>query len=119
MTLSVSEHYHAVVVTPKGEFFGSIQGVAFTDALDTLRANGKTNIVVDLGETTLMDSSGIGVLLSAADALRHEGGDLRLARLEVKMRNLFLMTRLLGEVFVLYPSVEEAVDSYAPELTAA
>jgi anti-anti-sigma factor len=66
-----------------------------------------------------MDSSGIGVLLSTADALRQEGGDLRLARAETKMRNLFLMTRLLGEVFTLYPTVEAAVESFAPEPTLA
>jgi anti-sigma B factor antagonist len=117
--MTISERYHAAVVTPKGEFFGSIQGTAFHDTLYRLREAGKTNIVVDLGETTLMDSSGIGVLLSAADALRQEGGDLRLARAEAKMRNLFLMTRLLGEVFTLYPTVDEAVESFAPEVAVA
>ncbi|NNF57349.1 MAG: STAS domain-containing protein [Rhodothermaceae bacterium] len=115
MTPSTREHYHAVVVTPKGEFFGSLQGVTFNETVQSLRQEGKHNLVVDLGETTLMDSSGIGVLLSTADALRQEGGDLRLARVEEKMRNLFLMTRLLGEVFTLHRTVKDAVDSFALE----
>ena len=119
MNSSTHEHYHAVVVTLRGEFFGSLQGVAFNETVQALRSEGKHNLVVDLGETTLMDSSGIGVLLSTADALRHEGGDLRLARVETKVRNLFLMTRLLGEVFTLYRTVGDAVESFAPEPVVA
>lgn len=115
MNLSTHEHYHAIVVTPKGQFFGSIQGVAFNETVRVLRNEGKHNLIVDLGETTLMDSTGIGVLLSTADGLRQEGGDLRLARAETKLRNLFLMTRLLGEVFTLYRTVEAAIESFVPE----
>jgi anti-sigma B factor antagonist len=113
MALSTSERYNAVVVTPKGDFFGSLQGPPFREALAKLRAEGKKNLVVDLGETTLMDSSGIGVLIAEAEAFRAEGGDVRLARVEARVRNLFLMTRLLGEVFTLYPTVDEAVQSYS------
>lgn len=113
MSISTSEHYHAAVVRLKGEFFGSIQGLAFRQTLGQLREKGKTNIVFDLSQTTLMDSSGIGVLLEAAEDLRSVGGDLRLAELEKKMRNLFLMTRLLGDVFQIFDTVEEAVDSFA------
>jgi anti-sigma B factor antagonist len=119
MSLSISERYNAVVVTPKGQFLGSIQGPPFREALADLRAQGKVNIVLDLGETTLMDSSGIGVLIAEAEAMRAEGGDLHLARVEARVRNLFLMTRLLGEVFTLYPTVEEAVQSFGPAPTAA
>lgn len=108
----VTEHYHAVVIAPKGEFFGSVHGPQFRGLLSDLRAHGKHNVVLDLSQTTLMDSSGIGVLLEAANDLREEGGDLRLAELETKMRNLFLMTRLLGDVFQTYDTVEEAVASF-------
>lgn len=113
MAFPITERYNAVVITPKGEFFGSIQGAQFREEMADLRADGKKNFVLDLGETTLMDSSGIGVLIAEAEALRAEGGDLRLARVEARVRNLFLMTRLLGEVFTLYPTVDEAVKSYS------
>jgi anti-sigma B factor antagonist len=119
MALSISERYNAVVVTPKGEFFGSLQGPAFREELGRLRADGKKNVVLDLGDTTLMDSSGVGVLIAEAEALRKEGGDLRLARVEARVRNLFLMTRLLGEVFTLYPSVDEAVQSFSSSPASA
>ncbi len=113
MSLTQSEHYNAVVVCPKGEFLGSIVGVAFREEIGKLRTNGKKNVVLDLSHTTLMDSSGIGVLIESAEELRDEGGDLRLAELEKKLRNLFLMTRLLGEVFQIFDTVDEAVESFS------
>jgi len=118
MSITTTEHYHAVVVSLKGEFFGSIQGPVFSETLAQLRRDGKTNIVFDLSRTTLMDSSGIGVLIEALKELRSLGGDLRLAELETKMRNLFLMTRLLGEVFEIFDTVDEAVESFAEPVLA-
>ncbi len=119
MSITTSEHYHAVSVRLKGEFFGSIQGKTFRDAVAKLREAGKTNIVFDLSQTTLMDSSGIGVLIEMAQELRAINGDLRLAELETKMRNLFLMTRLLGEVFEIFDTVDDAVESFSAAPDAA
>ena len=119
MSITTSEHYHAVAIRLKGEFFGSIQGKAFRDAVARLREEGKTNIVFDLSRTTLMDSSGVGVLIETAEELRKIEGDLRLAELETKMRNLFLMTRLLGEVFEIFDTVDEAVKSFSAAPDAA
>ena len=113
MPITSSEHYHAVSIRLKGEFFGSIQGQPFRDAIAKLIEEGKTNIVFDLSQTTLMDSSGIGVLIETVEQLRALDGDLRMAELEAKMRNLFLMTRLLGEVFQIFDTVDEAVESFA------
>lgn len=60
-----------------------------------------------------MDSSGIGVLIETAEMLRGKGGELRLTQLETKMRSLFFMTRLLGEVYEIFDTVDQAVDSFA------
>lgn len=112
MSFPISERYNAVVVAVKGEFFGSVQGRSFRETIAELVEKGRTNVVVDLSEATLMDSSGIGVLIESAETLRAQDGDIRLAELETKMRNLFLMTRLLGDVFQTYSTVDEAVASY-------
>ncbi|MDX1439689.1 MAG: STAS domain-containing protein [Rubricoccaceae bacterium] len=113
MSKPIQERYNAVVMRPKGEFFGSVEGPGFRKEIEGLISEGKCNLVLDLSSTTLMDSSGIGLLIESATKLRENGGDLRIAELESKMRNLFLMTRLLGDVFELYDSVEDAVASYS------
>jgi anti-sigma B factor antagonist len=112
MSINVQDHFQATVVEIKGKFLGSVDGQEFKQKLDDLKKSGKTNIVVDLGKTDFMDSSGIGALISGLTSLRKAGGDVRLANMEKRIKNLFLITRLLGSVFDDYESVESAAESY-------
>ncbi len=77
-----------------------------------MKQAGKSNIVVDLGQTDFMDSSGIGALIGGLTSMRKAGGDVRLANMEKRIRNLFLITRLLGPVFDDFESVKAAAESY-------
>ena len=112
MSINVQEQYQASVIQIKGKFLGSVDGPELKQKLDDLKESGKTNIVIDLGATDFMDSSGIGALISGLTSMRKAGGDVRLANLEKRIRNLFLITRLLGPVFDDYESVESAVQSF-------
>lgn len=112
MSINVQQQYQATVVAIKGKFLGSVDGPEFKEKLDEQKQAGKTNIVVDLGQTDFMDSSGIGALISGLTSMRKAGGDVRLANMEKRIRNLFLITRLLGPVFDDYESVEAAAESF-------
>lgn len=112
MSINVQDRYQATVVEIKGKFLGSVDGPEFKEKLDELKQTGKTHIVVDLGQTDFMDSSGIGALISGLTSMRKAGGDVRLANMEKRIRNLFLITRLLGPVFDDYESVEKAAESF-------
>ena len=112
MPFQTNEHDDVVVIDIKGKFLGSIDGPAFKETIDRLKTEGKTHVVVDLAQADLMDSSGIGTLISALTSMRKAGGDVRLANLKKRIRNIFLMTRLLGQVFKDYDSLDEAVASY-------
>ncbi|NNE47403.1 MAG: STAS domain-containing protein [Rhodothermales bacterium] len=112
MKFKTSDHYYATVMEMKGKFLGSVDGDAFRDAIQTLKEQGKTKLVVDLSGTDMIDSTGIGALIGALTSMRNAGGDVRIACLKKRIKNLFLMTRLLGPVFDDYDTVEEAVASY-------
>jgi anti-sigma B factor antagonist len=112
MPFSVNEQYHAAVVDIKGKFLGSVEGDAFKAAMNRLKDEGKTHVVINLGTTDLMDSSGIGLLISALTSMRRADGDVRLANMQKRVKNLFLMTRLLGPVFDDYDSVDAALHSF-------
>lgn len=112
MSINVQQKYQATVIAIKGKFLGSVDGPEFKEKLDEQKQAGKTNIVVDLGQTDFMDSSGIGALIGGLTSMRKAGGDVRLANMEKRIRNLFLITRLLGPVFDDYESVEAAAESF-------
>lgn len=118
LKLNRRDHYYAVILSYKGEFFGGVHGPDFREAVSNLIASGRTQVVLDLSEATVMDSSGVGVLIECVTQLRAVGGDMHLAGLERRMRDLFLMTRLLGNVFETYPDAEAAAQSYRETVTA-
>ena len=112
MSIHVQDQHQTTVIEIRGKFLGSVDGAEFKEKLDESKQAGKTNVVVDLGRTDFMDSSGIGALISGLTSMRKAGGDVRLANMEKRIRNLFLITRLLGPVFDDFESVKEAAESF-------
>lgn len=111
MPFSTSEKYQAVVISITGKFLGSIEGPAFKDTIEELKESGKKKVVIDLSKADFMDSSGIGALIGAFTTMKKADGDVKLAGMKERIKNLFLLTRLLGPVFEDYDSVEEAAAS--------
>lgn len=112
MPHTLSEHYHAHVLSIRGRFLGSLERDTVKPIFATLAENGHTRLVIDLSKTDFMDSSGIGLLIEGAKTLRAVGGDVRLAGLQDRIKNLFVITHLLGPVFEDYPDAEAALQSF-------
>lgn len=55
-------------------------------------ARDERNLVVDLSDVTLVDSAGIGVLLSVDRRVRAAGGELLLANASEHVRHVFAIT---------------------------
>lgn len=75
--------------------------------------DGAVNVVVDLTETTFIDSMTLGVLLGAVRRLRPRGGRLRIVCDDPNVRKIFEIT-LLDRVFALYPTRERALERLVP-----
>jgi anti-sigma B factor antagonist len=120
MKLSVSERYNAAVVSIQGEFFGLHDGPALTKALTDLREKDRVRVVLDVTNTTRIDSSAIGAIIGQTEALRAAGGDLRFGGVSERNRVLQLLTvfRLLDQ-YQWFPTVDEAVASFDEEVKNA
>ena len=108
MPFSTKEKSQAVIIKITGKFLGSVEGPAFKDTLEELKDSGKTKVVIDLSKADFMDSSGIGALIGALTTMKKVDGDVKLAGMKERIKNLFLLTRLLGPVFEDFDTVEEA-----------
>ena len=75
-------------------------------------SDGHRNLVVDLGDISFIDSSGLGALIGALKAARLAGGDLRIARPNAQARSVLELTTL-NRVLRPYETVEEALAGYA------
>ena len=111
MNYNVDERYNCVVITLKGNVMGGPDGSKLHDSLHELQEAGKPNVVVDLSKVKFMNSSGLGMLISAMPTMSNAGGDLRLANVADRIQSLLVITKLIT-VFKHFDSVEGAAKSF-------
>ena len=73
---------------------------------------GATNVVVDLSEAALVDSTSLGVLLGGMKRLREQDGQIQLVVPRPDIRRIFEIT-LLDRIFPLHETREQALASLA------
>lgn len=68
--------------------------VVLRDQIRDLLSKGEKKILLNLGDVTYIDSSGIGELVSAFTTVRNQGGELKLLNLTKKVHDLLQITKL-------------------------
>jgi anti-sigma B factor antagonist len=68
--------------------------VVLRDQIRDLISKGEKKILLNLGDVTYIDSSGIGELVSAFTTVRNQGGELKLLNLTKKVHDLLQITKL-------------------------
>ena len=76
-----------------------------------LLEEGRTKILLNLGDVDYIDSSAIGELVSAYTAVRNRGGELKLLHLTKKVKDLLQITKLFT-VFDVYYDEHTALASF-------
>ena len=74
-------------------------------------SKGNKHILVNLGDVSYIDSSGIGELVSAYTAVSNQGGQLKLLNLTKKVHDLLQITKLYT-VFDVRDDEAEAISSF-------
>ncbi len=83
----------------------------FRKAVSETLKEGNHKIVIDLSNLSYMDSTGLGELVRAYTTVKKANGELKLASLTEKVKDLMFMTKLLT-IFENYDTVEEAAGSF-------
>ncbi len=78
------------------------------ERLNGLVAEGRYDLVVDLSDLDFLDSTGLGVLVSALKRVRSHDGALRLVCHEDKILKVFRITGLT-KVFPIHATLEQAL----------
>lgn len=76
-----------------------------------LLEEGRTKIILNLGDVNYIDSSGIGELVSGFTAVRNRGGELKLLNLTKKVNDLLQITKLFT-VFDVFNDESTAMRSF-------
>ena len=87
---------------------GSVQ---LRDAVKDLVAKGQKKIVLNLGDVSYMDSSGVGELVTAFTTVKNQGGELKLVNLTKKIEDLMTITKLVT-VFDIHEDEAKAIAAF-------
>ncbi|MDP1677148.1 MAG: STAS domain-containing protein [Bacteroidota bacterium] len=111
MKFSTKELNNVTVVKMEGSMLGGPEASELNSALHKLLDAKKKNIVVDLGGVSLMNSSGLGMIIGAVTTMRNAGGNLKIAAATEKVAQVFKMTKV-SNVIELHDTVKSAVESF-------
>lgn len=117
--MHMKEHIQGdvVVLSMKGDLMGEPETGELREKVRSLAGDGFKKIVLDVGGVRWINSSGLGALISALTTINSVGGDLRIAHINEKIENLFLITQLV-KVFKVFETTERAIASFVVDPVA-
>lgn len=110
-TISTRDSGGVTIVDIGGKITLGDGSVAVRDTVRKLIAEGKVKVILNLGEVTYIDSSGIGELVSAFTSVSNAGGSLKLLNLTKRVVDLLQITKLYT-VFEVFDDEAAAVASF-------
>ena len=111
LNLNIREDSGVTVIEISGRLTLGEVATRVTDEVRRLLAEGKKRLLIDLAGLTNMDSSGLGLLVSAYATVNREGGQLRLSNLTSRIKDLLLVTKLYA-VLDVYEDEPAALASF-------
>ena len=83
--------------------------LSLRDAVRSAVDDGDLKFVLNLGDVSYIDSSGLGELVSIYTTVRNKKGDVKLLKLTAKAKDLLQMTKLL----TVFDTFDEEADALA------
>ena len=103
-------HGDVVVLSLKGQLDALTAG-SMKPTVDELMDSKTTNIVFDLQDITLIDSSGVGAIVSVFKRTRSWNGDTKISGLSAQPLEVFKLLKL-DKVIHIFHSVDQALSSF-------
>jgi anti-sigma B factor antagonist len=105
------QHNQGITVISTDERLDAVVAPKLKEAVKQSVDQGRTKLVIDLGKTTFIDSSGCGALVACLRALVKNQGDMKIATPSPQAKALFELTRL-HRVFEMFDDIEEATNAF-------
>jgi len=81
------------------------------DKIHSLMFQGRKQIVLNMGNVSFVDSTGLGALVATYVTAKNNGGQIKLVNLTKRLHDLLVISKLVN-VFETFDSEDEAVRSF-------
>jgi len=94
MTTSIRQVGGVTIADISGRIVLGEESAALRELVGDLLSKGHKKILLNLGNVTYIDSTGLGSLVSAFTSVRKQGGELKLLNLTNKVEDVMQITKL-------------------------
>jgi len=105
--IKIDEQIGGAVLYLKGQFIGGEETDQLRDTLKGIAEQSSNRVIIDLEKVTYLNSTAIGVLISAHASFVKRNGKVVLCNVSKSIENIFVITKLTL-VFPICATVEEA-----------
>ncbi|MCU0373560.1 MAG: STAS domain-containing protein [Ignavibacteria bacterium] len=99
------------ILEPKGSFIGGDETDDLKFAIREIADKENLKLIIDLGDVIYLNSTALGVLISAHANYKKRNGEIKLTRLNKNLENLFVITKL-SLIFDCFGTQQEAIESF-------
>lgn len=105
----IKPHFYSITLSENVQ--GGSDALDFSSIVFNLSNKNAVCVIIDLQNVKLMNSSGLGMLVSGLKTLKQNNINMCLINLNSKISDLLEMTHL-NEIFQTYESLEDAINSF-------
>ena len=99
------------ILSLSGKLMGGPDADNVRGAIKECLDGGLKNILIDLGDVSWINSTGLGILIASHVTVTNAGGNLKLSRVSKRITQIFMVTKL-HTVFETFETEKEALDSF-------
>ncbi len=106
--LIVEEQIGGVILHLKGQFIGGEETDQLRKSLQEISSKQSSRLIINLEKATYLNSTALGVLISAHANFAKRDGKIVLCNLDKSLENIFVITKLI-QVFTITDTLESAI----------
>lgn len=111
MKINKRERDGVIILEVEGKVTIGKGDVVLRESVHEAIGDRSVKMLINLGQVTTIDSSGVGELVSAFTTVANRGGKLKLVNLPPKVNDILQITQLIT-VFEVFESEDEAIQSF-------
>ena len=111
MSLEVRTSGDVTILSPKGMLLGGKETDELQGKIKELSEAGSRKLLINLGQTTFMNSVSLGVLIQGHSNYAKRDAQMKLCAVDKKIQNIFVVTKL-SLVFDVYDTEAQALASF-------
>ncbi len=112
MKVSARQREGVTILDLEGKITIGSGDLELRNAVQQAVSDGAKKLLINLGNVTTIDSSGVGELVSSYTTVKNRGAQLKLVNLPANVQDVLTVTQLIT-VFDTYETEDEAIRSFS------